>query len=194
MQKQSDKLQLKTLPYEHTEQFYVQQWLSGEEYWGMPTFDNYNYPDDKIFPYPQYVVGFHCKDDLPPLFYVYHKRTAMAFDLRTYELVGIKRKGRNPKTVKYILKHIHKWLNMKHPLCDNTTYGEDMRTGWFNDEWRLTEDGQLMTYAEWEKWMREHEENEEDLPPITDYFDYEAYEKIGHYVDEIPRRKTPNVF
>lgn len=130
-----------------------------------------NYPLDPWFPHPHYIIGIHDKDTLPPLFYVYCQNTAMAFDLRTYELVGIKRKGRNPKIVKHVLKKIKKWLNTIEPVFEPKTYGEHMRHSWSNDGMAITSDGQLLTVDEWKKvFLKETEEDNKNIdysiPPI----------------------------
>lgn len=144
-----------------------------------------NFPNDKLFPYPYYMIGVYRNDTLPPLFYVYGGRTTIVFDLQSFNLVGVKHKGRNPKIVKHVLKHIHAWLNHTHPIFDVYTNGAHLRCVWFNQDWKMTQYGQLLSHEEWEQGMEGRTETEDELPPIIDEFDYEGYEKLCHYIENI---------
>lgn len=158
---------------------------SNEETMKLSTFIECNFPNDKWFRYPHYMIGVYRNDTLPPLFYVYGGRTTVVFDLPSFNLVGVKHKGRNPKIVKHVLKHINTWLSHTHPIFDDCTNGEHLRRVWFNQDWKMTRNGKLLPHEEWEKWMEDYTDNEDEFPPIVDEFDYESYEKLGHCIQNI---------
>ena len=110
--------------------------------------DDVNFYDKKIFPFPKYDIVVFVGEPNPPCFYVYCENTAIAVSMETGKIIAVKKKGRNPKVVKYVAKNITKWLNKNSTYEDDRTNWEVIKHAW-NTAGYLFYDGKIITTKEY---------------------------------------------
>ena len=116
---------------------------------------HYNYINrfnHNLFPFPKYRVVVYSEEPIPPCFYIYCKNTAVSVSMIDGKINGVKKKGRNPKIIKYIAKNLNKWLNSQIASNDYAqTNLQAIREEWWHPCYRFSLDGQLMKMEDWEK-------------------------------------------
>ena len=111
-----------------------------------------NMDSKKLFPYPKWRIVVYLEEPVPPCFYIYYRNTAIAASMIDGSIQGIKRKGRNPKAVKYVVKNLQKWLNAD--VGDKFYYQTNLqaiRDEWWYPGYKFALDGRLLPIEEWEK-------------------------------------------
>ena len=115
-------------------------------------YDYINFNERKLFPFPKWKIVSYVGEPYPPCFYIYSKRTAIAVSMDDCKIVGIKRKGRNPKIVKYVFKNLHKWLySISADEYEDETNLEVIRGSWWDTKYKFSKNGQLMKMKDWLK-------------------------------------------
>ena len=107
--------------------------------------------NNKYFPWPKYQVVTYEAEPLPPCFYVYCKNTAVAVSMETGKIVGVKRKGRNPKIVKRIAKHLPQWLkepNAFYSKEEHVNNLQEIQMSWMYWPYGFSEEGKIINYKE----------------------------------------------
>lgn len=111
-----------------------------------------NFYDTKLFPYPKYRIMVYEDEPFPPCFYIYCRNTAIAISMVDGKVIRIKKKGRNPRVVKYVIKHLFKWLKQPtaHPFYDYSNWWA-IRNEWSHPQYTFSLGGKLMTIEEWKQ-------------------------------------------
>lgn len=106
--------------------------------------------DSPTLPWPKYQMVTYDAEPMPPCFYVYCKNTAIAVSMETGKIVGIKKKGRNPKIVKQVIKHLPKWLRQKNVFYtneENVNNLQAIQMSWMDWPYGFSDDGKIIDYS-----------------------------------------------
>lgn len=107
-------------------------------------YDIVNMDDCEIFPYPEYRIIVYDGEPMPPCFYVYCRNTAIAVDMESGEIVGIKKHGKNSKIIRYVGKNLWKWLFKENPTPHIRKSNWDViRDSIWGSGWYFNDDGKL---------------------------------------------------
>lgn len=110
--------------------------------------DEPNFYDTILFPHDKYQIVVFMGEPNPPCFYIYCQNTAVAVSMETGKITAVKKKGRNPRVVKYVAKNIIKWLNKDSTYEDDRTNWEVIKHAW-NTVGYLFYDGKIITTEEY---------------------------------------------
>ena len=116
--------------------------------------------NNKHLPWPKYQVITYEEEPLPPCFYVYCQNTAVAVSMETGKIIGIKKKGRNPKIVKQIAKRLPKWLQEINIFYrrERKTNLQAIQMSWNHLPFGFSEEGKIINYEE----ISQHEDNQSE--------------------------------